>query len=159
MRRFNRFWENNLGCINRISDRNDDWHNARNGFNRTFNRSGNNRLSYGFRQFPVHGQGNRSIPSPENESVGGNLPDSRILWNAFQMNAIVLIVIEIAQTLESGGAGFAQVVDEELDVELGRIGGAQTDATGKIGLNACAQWNNAHLGDVNGFRELHQVKV
>lgn len=54
------------------------------------------------------------------------------------MNAVVLIVVKVAEALESGGARFAQVVDEELDVEVGRIGGAESHSARKVGLDAGA---------------------
>lgn len=149
--------EHSLSWIDRIPNRNDYWHDARNCFNGRFNRNSNDGLRNGFGQLPVNCQSDCRVPSTEDESIGGNLTDSRILRDAFKVNTVVLIVIEIAQTLEGGGARFAQIVDEEFDVELGRIGGAQTNAAGKIGLNASAQRNDAHFGNVNGFRELHQV--
>lgn len=138
-----------------------DWHHARHGFHqcRLDGHRRHDRLRNGLGQLAVDGQRDGRVPSAQHQSVGGYLSDGRIVGHTVQVDAVVLVVLKVAETLERRGARFAEVVDKELNVELGRIGGAQPDAARKVGLDARAQRYDAHLGDVDGFGELHQIEV
>ena len=72
---------------------------------------------------------------------------------------IAAAILQQPEALEGGGPGGPQVVHKELEVKLGRIGGAQPDAARKVGADARPQRYHSHLVHIDGAGELHEVQV
>jgi len=102
----------------------------------------------------VDGQCDGAVPAAQHQTVGDDL-----LLRAIQVNAVVLVVPEQAEVLECRRSRHSQVIDEELQVELGGVGGAQANAAGKVCLDSGAERNDPHLCDEDRLGKLHQIQI
>lgn len=75
------------------------------------------------------------------------------------MNLSILTVVQAAQRLERRRSGLAQIIDEEVDVKLGGVGGSETDPARKVPLDTGSQGNDTDLTNEYGLWELYQVQV
>uniref|UniRef100_A0A182UT52 Uncharacterized protein n=1 Tax=Anopheles merus TaxID=30066 RepID=A0A182UT52_ANOME len=130
------------------------------------------RLGYVRRQDAVHRERHRRVPALQHQPVGRDAAHELLRTRgarayrsrtaaaaALQMNAIVLVVLQLAQALEDRGARLAEIVHVQLDVEVGRVGGAQPDAAREVGMDASAERDDPHLRDVDRLRELYQIEI
>jgi hypothetical protein len=106
-----------------------------------------------FRQRPVHGQRNRVVHAVQHEPVCGNG------LGHGEVDALIVVVMQRAQSLKCGGARLAERVHVKVELELRRVRCSESDAARKVCLNPGAERDDADLVDDDGVGELHEVQV
>lgn len=76
---------------------------------------------------------------------------------AVHVDAAILTIVEAAEGLEGRGARLAEVIDEEVDVELRGVGGPEPHASREVPLHTRPQRDDAHLRHIDRLRELDEV--
>ena len=71
----------------------------------------------------------------------------------------LLVIVDGAELLEGWHTGLAEVIDKEVESELGRIGSSQPVSAGEVGPHARSQRDDADLADVHLSVEVDQVQV